>query len=619
MRLRVSSPRCRERSNLKRSRSWSLASSLLLPHCSSVSKQSLASCEQETPSSECCERLEPRPCRCCWTVSVALSWPLSSGPFWPSRWQLPCPHLRRLVRSDPLTLPRVFPRLTVVVPVWGSAAPGTALPRRGGRRTSSKPLLPHRESWRASPSASKAVRFASSLGLSTPGVAGVHFALDRGQDRATVPVRSILLGSILAVALVMSTLTFGSGLSTLVSHPALYGWEFGLMHSISTSDVPPQTISMVNHDPDIVSSTGVSFIELRIDGDSVPALADTQNHPTLSPPILSGRTIEHRGEIVLGAETLAQLHKHLGDTVSISYGTKSDYPVYIPPTPLRIVGVATLPAVGYPSFIQDHPSMGTGAFLSQLNAPASFLKATEQHDPELNGPSLVFVQLKTGLGPNVGLANVRHLAADANELFTHDPNELGNDVSVLGVQHPAEIVNYRSIGATPVLLAGGLGAGSDSGALDSLSLHPFDVGDEISPSLRRSVSQGEAWLPRWCGKPQSPPSLRSWSEYLSASHSVVNCGRCSPSRSTRFPNQQCRRSRLWSWVSGPWCLPTSWRRYPGRSRRARRPQLSCESNRTVHANQGASNLVEAKGLEPSNLLTASQALYQLSYAPSGGR
>jgi hypothetical protein len=25
--------------------------------------------------------------------------------------------------------------------------------------------------------------------------------------------------------------------------------------------------------------------------------------------------------------------------------------------------------------------------------------------------------------------------------------------------------------------------------------------------------------------------------------------------------------------------------------------------------------VEAKGLEPSNLLTASQALYQLSYAP----
>jgi hypothetical protein len=29
------------------------------------------------------------------------------------------------------------------------------------------------------------------------------------------------------------------------------------------------------------------------------------------------------------------------------------------------------------------------------------------------------------------------------------------------------------------------------------------------------------------------------------------------------------------------------------------------------------SLVEAMGLEPTNLLTASQALYQLSYAPSG--
>ena len=63
---------------------------------------------------------------------------------------------------------------------------------------------------------------------------------------------------------------------------------------------------------------------------------------------------------MLGAATLAQLHVRLGGTVSISYGTKSDFPVYIPPTRLRVVGVATMPAVGYPSFIQDHPSMGTG-------------------------------------------------------------------------------------------------------------------------------------------------------------------------------------------------------------------------------------------------------------------
>ena len=39
---------------------------------------------------------------------------------------------------------------------------------------------------------------------------------------------------------------------------------------------------------------------------------------------------------------------------------------------------------------------------------------------------------------------------------------------------------------------------------------------------------------------------------------------------------------------------------------------------THPASRDRNILVEAMGLEPTNLLTASQALYQLSYAPSGG-
>ena len=218
---------------------------------------------------------------------------------------------------------------------------------------------------------------------------------------------------------------------------------------------------MISHDPAVGASTGVSFVELSIDGISVPALADSAVSPTLSPPILSGRTIQHKGEIVLGAATLAQLHTRLGDKVTISYGTKSGYPAYIPPTELRVVGVATLPAVGYPSFIQDHPSMGTGAFLSELNAPAWFLKAVDENaDPVQNGPNVVFVRLKPTVKPRAALTDMHHLAAAANQVLGNDPNEVGNQVSVLGVEHPAEIVNYKSIGTTPVLLAGGLALGA---------------------------------------------------------------------------------------------------------------------------------------------------------------
>jgi hypothetical protein len=55
-----------------------------------------------------------------------------------------------------------------------------------------------------------------------------------------------------------------------------------------------------------------------------------------------------------------------------------------------------------------------------------------------------------------------------------------------------------------------------------------------------------------------------------------------------------------------------------------RPVLSASGHRVAVLKIGPGNspadpefLVEAMGLEPTNLLTASQALYQLSYAPSG--
>ena len=44
--------------------------------------------------------------------------------------------------------------------------------------------------------------------------------------RSAVPVRSAILGAILAVTVVVATVTFGSSLDTLVCHPALYGWNW---------------------------------------------------------------------------------------------------------------------------------------------------------------------------------------------------------------------------------------------------------------------------------------------------------------------------------------------------------------------------------------------------------
>jgi ABC-type lipoprotein release transport system permease subunit len=65
------------------------------------------------------------------------------------------------------------------------------------------------------------------------------------------------------------------------------------------------------------------------------------------------------------------------------------------------------------------------------------------------------------VSPAAGLAGLQHIATAANNAINADPQAAGSDsVSVLGVQRPAQIVNYRTIGATPVVLAAGLAAGA---------------------------------------------------------------------------------------------------------------------------------------------------------------
>ena len=121
---------------------------------------------------------------------------------------------------------------------------------------------------------------AANSGAPVSAVAGVRFAIEPGHGRTAVPVRSAMFGTALAVLIVVATLTFGSGLSTLVSHPALYGWNWnyalgsGSAASASSAagHVPPQALFLLGHDRAIAASSGVSFSDVQIDGQTVPVI-----------------------------------------------------------------------------------------------------------------------------------------------------------------------------------------------------------------------------------------------------------------------------------------------------------------------------------------------------------
>jgi ABC-type lipoprotein release transport system permease subunit len=55
---------------------------------------------------------------------------------------------------------------------------------------------------------------------------------------------------------------------------------------------------------------------------------------------------------------------------------------------------------------------------------------------------------------------VQRVADAATRTMSADPEGEGDTYDVLGVQRPAEIVNYQSTGATPEVLAAGLAAGT---------------------------------------------------------------------------------------------------------------------------------------------------------------
>ncbi len=303
-------------------------------------------------------------------------------------------------------------------------------------------------------SGTRSTRFASAIGLPTPAVLGIRGAVQSNPVRTATPARSTIFGATLAVVLLVTTLTFGASLSTLVSHPRLYGWNWTYA-LFGNSGVPPQAISALRHDPDVAALSGWSTANVQIDGLTVPAMISDSN-PPVAPPVLSGHGVRAANQIVIGPTTLTELHKRVGDTVVLTYGTPADYPVYVPPERMVIVGTATFPAVGgIGGEAALHTSMGTGMWFEWQAAPRIH-RLLEGNVYTLSGPQSVLIRMRPHVSAATAHANLAPIIALSDRVLAKYQDE----VFLLGVQRPAEIVNYRSMGVTPSYLAAGVALGA---------------------------------------------------------------------------------------------------------------------------------------------------------------
>jgi hypothetical protein len=287
------------------------------------------------------------------------------------------------------------------------------------------------------------VRAGANAGLPVSTVTGLRFALESGEGRSATPVRSAIVGTVLAVTVLMTTLTFGASLNGLVSRPSLYGWNWNyaiLAGFAGAEDMPgPQSAAIMNQDPDVQSWSGAYTVGAKLDGQDVGMLTESPG-AAVAPPILSGHGLDKGDEIVIGSATLAQLHKHVGDSVTFNNGTSK-------PRSLLIVGTATMPA------IEDGVGMGSGALVATSNFPHSLLNV--QHAP-VYGPNEILVRIRPGVTPSAAYRSLLKVNREINAV----PMDSGLAGGVVTVLRPLEIVNFHSMGTTPTIFAALLAFGA---------------------------------------------------------------------------------------------------------------------------------------------------------------
>ncbi|MFI5036757.1 MAG: FtsX-like permease family protein [Acidimicrobiales bacterium] len=287
------------------------------------------------------------------------------------------------------------------------------------------------------------LRRVASSGLPVSVVAGFRFALESGRGRNTAPVRAALIGAVLAVTVLVTTVTFGASLNGLVSRPALYGWnwDYVLISAFTgAEDLPgPLTAKLLNADADVQAWSGASFATARLDGQRVAVLTEKPG-ARVAPPVLTGHGLRSAHQVVLGGATLAQLHKHVGDTVTFSNGVSK-------PQALRIVGTATMPAIG------GGLGMGDGAWVATEDFPVALLNLQSSAIP---GPNAVLVRVRAGVSRAAALRSLGRVNTEINRV----PSSNGSAGGVVSVLRPIEIVNFRSMGTAPTVFAATLAAGA---------------------------------------------------------------------------------------------------------------------------------------------------------------
>jgi hypothetical protein len=242
----------------------------------------------------------------------------------------------------------------------------------------------------------------------------------------------VLAGSVVVLAALAAGVVFGSNLTTLVAHPARYGWAWDaavITNGGYGSTDPAKVGASLDHDAVVADYSFFAFDpSTPIAGHPVPTVFGFPGAGRTSFPLVTGRQAERPGEAVLGAATARALHVSVGGRAPMTSrlgGLRS----------VEIVGIGVLPSLG--SFLAERTGLGAGAVV---------LIDTDPANPDNRYPAtMTAIRLRKGAD---AAAFAKRLRSEPSWDATGAP-----PYAVLATVRPPGIVNADSMRTAPLALA----------------------------------------------------------------------------------------------------------------------------------------------------------------------
>jgi putative ABC transport system permease protein len=149
---------------------------------------------------------------------------------------------------------------------------------------------------------------------------GVTMALEPGNERSAVPVRSTIVSATLAVTMIVGVLGFSASLAKLFHHPRLYGWNWDIQ--VGDAFAPPldKEVARLSANPAADAVALGTTARIEVGGQQVDLLAIESRKGSISPVMVAGRAAEKPDEIVLGTRTLRDAGLAIGDRAEVALG-----------------------------------------------------------------------------------------------------------------------------------------------------------------------------------------------------------------------------------------------------------------------------------------------------------